>query len=369
MKKLLALVMAGALAMSLVACGPKTDDSSSTPVEGDSEKTMKVCLVASNLGDKSFNDSADAGLKKAERDLGIDYTVVEYGTDNSKVDSTLLEASSEGYDMIIMNNLGFGMGTEWLKQHAKEYPDTLYLVYDEPIEKLDDENVLLMAYKANESDYLAGALAAMKSKTGVIGFVGGQEVPVIQDFLVGYIEGAQYINPDIKVAVSYVGEYANPAKGKEMAQGAITLGADVIHGVAGNSGNGALEAAKDAGLFGIGVDSDQYAIFKEAQPELADCIITSAMKEVGKSLYDVISEKINGTFVKEGDRRWFGAEGNYVGIAENDNYMANTTDEERAKIDEIKEKMASGEIVVGSAYDMTTEQIKDLQNSVAPGTK
>ena len=128
----------------------------------------------------------------------------------------------------------------------------------------------------------------------------------------------------------------------------------------------ALEAAKDAGKLGIGVDSDQYAVFKDQQPELAASIITSSLKEVGNSLYTVIEEKLAGTFKIEGERRWFGMDGNYVGLAENENYLALTTEEERAAIDDIKAKMASGEIKVDTAYGMETATLNDLVASVAP---
>ena len=361
MKKLLALVLAGAMALSMVACS-STPASSDAPADG----SMKVLLVATALGDKSFNDSADAGLKKAAEDFGIEYNVIEYGNDNSKVEPTLQEAAESGYDIITCNDLGFGMASSWLNEHAAEYPDTLFVLYDVPTETVTADNVLLMAYTANEADFLAGALAAMKSESGVIGFVGGQETPVIWDFLVGYIEGAKYVNPDIKIVVSYAGGYTDPAKGKELGNAAIDLGADVLHGVAGSSGNGTLEAAKDAGKWGIGVDSDQYAVFKDQQPELANSIITSSLKEVGKSLYTVVEEKLNGTFKIEGERRWFTMDGEYVGLAENENYIANTTEEERAAINDIKAKMAAGEIKVDTAYGMETSVLNDLVASVAP---
>ena len=363
MKKLLALVLAGAMAISMVACSSKTEPA---PAPAGDDEPLRVLLIATALGDKSFNDSADAGLKRAEADFGIEYTIIEYGNDNSKVEPTLQEAAEDGYDIITCNDLGFGMASTWLNEHAAEYPDTLFVLYDVPTETVTADNVLLMAYTANEADFLAGALAAMKSESGVIGFVGGQETPVIWDFLVGYIEGAKYVNPDIKVAVSYVGGYTDPAKGKELGNAAIDLGADVLHGVAGSSGNGTLEAAKDAGKLGIGVDSDQYAVFKDQQPELAASIITSSLKEVGNSLYTVIKEKLDGTFAIEGERRWFGMDGNYVGLAENGNYLALTTEEERAAIDDIKAKMASGEIKVDTAYGMETATLNDLVASVAP---
>lgn len=358
MKKLLALVLAGVMALSLVACGG--DDSQA---QDGGESKMKVQLIVSNLGDKSFNDSADLGLKKAQADLGIEYKCVEYGTDNSKATPTIQDAVDDGYNVIVFNNLGYGMATDWLAENAKSYPDVTFLVYDEPSVTLPDTNVQFLCYKANESDFIAGALAAKLSESGVIGFVGGMETPVIQDFLVGYIEGAKYVNPDIKVNISYVGNYADAPKGKELGLTAINAGADVIHAVAGTSGNGALAAAQEMGKLGIGVDSDQYELFKDAQPELAKTIVTSSLKNVGESLYQVLTAMDNGTYEWK-EQLWFGASEGCTGIAENENYTALVSEDIRAAIDDIKAKLDDGTIVVSSAYGMSTDEINELVNSV-----
>lgn len=357
MKKLFALILAGAMAISMVACSSKGSDNSG---DTDSEGKLKVQLIVSNLGDKSFNDSADASLKEMQSEGLIDYTVVEFGNDNSKAEPTMQEAAEEGYDIVCFNNLGFGIATEWLSAHAAEYPNTTFFVYDEPSQVVDADNVYLLAYRANESDYLAGIVAAMESKTGVLGFVGGQQTLVIRDFLVGFVEGARSVNPDIQVKVSYVGVYNDPIKGKDIGNDLIlNQKADVIHAVAGSSGNGALEAAADNSVLSIGVDSDQYATMKGEQPTTAACIITSSLKEVGKSLRTMIEKKIDGTLEHTGDREWFGGE--YCGIAENENYEALTTEEIRAAVDKAKAGLADGSIVVPSAYDMTEEQLVEYE--------
>lgn len=358
MKKLLALVLAGAMALSMVACS-----SEETTSDGGDEDVMKVQLIVSNLGDKSFNDSADAGLKRCREDYGIEYKCVEFGTDNSKAEPTLLEAAEDGYDLVICNNLGFGIGAEWLRNNAANYPETTFIVYDEPSVENDIQNVQYLCYKANESDFIAGALAAKLSESGVIGFVGGQETPVIHDFLVGYIQGAQYVNPDIKVVVSYVGNYTDTAKGTELANAAIDAGADVIHAVAGGAGNGALEAARTAGKYGIGVDSDQYELFKESKPELAGSIVTSSLKNVGESLYLLIGTMLDGTYTWQ-PQLWYGMTENCGGIAENENYTAVVSEEIRAEIDQVKADLTEGKIEVKSAYGMTSDEINEMVNSV-----
>ncbi len=352
MKKLLALVLAGVMAFSLVACGGGSEGG-----DVDADEKLSVILVCSTLGDKSFNDSADAGLKELEAEGLIKYKALEFGTDNSKVNITLEEVAPE-YDIVICNNLGYGMGSAWLRENADTYPDTMFLVYDEPTDLVENKsNVQMIGYKANESDFLAGALAALISETDVIGFVGGMESPVIHDFLVGYVEGARYVNPDIKINVSYIGSYTDAAKGKDLGKAAIDAGADVLHAVAGSAGNGYLEAAMEAGKLGIGVDSDQYEVFKNEKPDLAKSIVTSSLKNVGLSLQVIIREIADGTY-EWSQIRWFGIPESCAGIAENENYLALVSAEDQATLEDIKEKVANGEIVVSTAYGMDAETLK-----------
>ena len=361
MKKLLALVLAGAMALSMVACS-----SEETTSDGDDESKLKVRLVVANLGDKSFNDSANAGLQRCADDYGIDYKVIEYTNDPTKVRPTLQEAA-EDYDVVVCNNLNYGVGCEWIQANAANYPDTTFIVYDEPNIENSLENVQHLCYKANESDFIAGALAAKLSESGIIGFVGGQETPVIHDFLVGYIQGAQYVNPDIKVTVSYVGTYDDVTKGKELGNTAINdARADVIHAVAGAAGNGALEAARIAGKYSIGVDSDQYELLKdpkEGKPEIAASIVTSSLKNVGESLYLLMGTMLDGTYTWQ-PQLWYGMAENCAGIAENENYEALVSEEIRAEIDQIKADLAEGKIEVKSAYGMTSDEINDMVNAV-----
>ena len=353
MKKLLALVLAGVMALSLVACGGGEETTG-----GDAaDDKLNVILVCSQLGDKSFNDSADAGLKELAAEGLINYKVLEFGNDNSKVNITLEEVAPE-YDVVICNNLGYGMATAWLRENAETYADTMFLIYDEPVDMVvDTPNVQMIGYKANESDFLAGALAALISETGVIGFVGGMESPVIHDFLVGYVEGARYVNPEIKVNVAYIGSYTDAAKGKDLGKTAIDAGADVLHRVAGSAGNGYLEAAMESGKYGIGVDSDQYEVFKTEKPDLANSIVTSSLKNVGLSLQVLLREMIDGTY-EWTQIRWFGIPEDCAGIAENENYLKLVSAEDQAELQAIKEKVANGEITVSTAYGMDADTLK-----------
>jgi len=358
MKRILALVLAGAMTLSMAACSSKDSGT-----KDDGAKKIKVNLVCTQLGDKSFNDSADTALKALAAEGKIEYTAREYGNDNSVVEQELLEASEAGYDVVCMNNLGFGKATAWLKENAAKYPNTWYFVYDEPSEVVDAANVILMAYRANESDFLAGVVAASESETGVIGFVGGMETPVIWDFLVGYVEGAQWANPDVKVLVAYTDSYTDAQKGNEIGTTMLGQNADVIHGVAGTAGNGALEAAAKAGKLCVGVDADQYVTLKDGKPEVAEKIITSALKEVGKSVTSLLAKVEDGSLTKSGDRVWFGGEGGFIGIAENENFDKLASDTTKALVEQAKAGLADGSIKVDSAYDLSTEEINALVDS------
>ncbi len=370
MKKLLALLLSGCLALSLVACGGG-DSESQSDAGADGDGALKVLLVASQLGDKSFNDSANEGLEKAAADYGIDYSFREIGSEAEKVAPSLTDFSEEGYDIMVFNNLGFGSAAAWLESNAANYPDTLYLVYDEVDpdnvttvdDDLDVKNVQYLKYRASQSDFIAGYLAAKLSESGSIGFVGGQEAPVIYDFLAGYVQGAQYANPNVKINVSYVGGYTDAAKGKDLGLTQIRGGADVIHAVAGSAGNGAIEAASEQGVLAIGVDSDQYTVFKEEGNPLADVVVTSSLKNVGESLYTVIGEVVDGTFEKTAER-WFGAEEGCTGIAKTEKYDELVSEELRTEVEGIEAGLADGSIECKSYFDMSEDEWNDLLSTL-----
>ncbi len=362
MKKLLSLILASAMALSLVACSSEEAETTTT-TEGE-EAPLRVALIVSALGDKSFNDSANEGLERAKAELGIDGTVLEIGVDPAKSYPSLTEASEEGYDVIISNNIGFGEGAKWMNEYAEMYPETTYIFYDDPTVTFTQENIISVNFRANESDFLAGALAASVSQTGKIAFIGGQDNAVIADFLVGYIQGAQYVNENIEMSITYTENWQDIAKGKELGIAAITDGADVIHPVAGGSGTGALEAAQEAGVLAIGVDADQYEQFSAEKPEIAEIIITSSIKTVGDAIFDQVSKIQAGTAVGGETAHWYGINEGASGIIKNDNYTANTTPETQTLIDELEAKVASGEIEVKSFFDMTGEEYQALKDSV-----
>ena len=267
MKKIL-LVLTLSL-LFLVSCGKKTEEA---PADGTAEtKTetaapasdMKVAIVYSTggLGDDSFNDAAKRGLEEAKAKLGITYDEYEPKDPSAEAENQLRTYAESGqYSLIIAT--GFSM-KDALLIVAKEFPDQKFAIIDERIE--GQPNVASLSFKEHEGSFLAGALAAMMSKSDVIGYVGGAESPLIQKFEVGYVQGAKYVKPDIKVIVVYVGgtnAFNDPASAKVKAGALIDQGADVIYHASGASGSGVFQAAKDKGIYAIGVDSNQDALVK-----------------------------------------------------------------------------------------------------------
>jgi basic membrane protein A len=188
-----------------------------------------------------------------------------------------------------------------------------------------------------------GAVAALKSKTGKIGFVGGMKIPLIKKFEAGYIAGATYVRPDVKVFVSYAGvtdnAFKNPSKGKELALTQYSKGADVIFHASGSTGLGVFEAAREKGKLAIGVDSDQYA-------EAPGYILTSMIKDVDVAVLETIRAAMSDTF--EGGVKTLGLREGGISYVYDDNNKALIGEDIRAKVETLKQKIVSGEIVVPS---------------------
>ena len=249
MKKILSILVVLALVaglVSLTACGKKEE-------EQPPEKKLKVVLyINGTLGDKSFFDSANRGIQRAIKELGIEGKVIEGGYDPARWEPDLEQLSEGDWDIIIV---GTWQMTENLEKIAPKHPDKRYFIFDTTVDysKGNLDNVYSILYKQNEGSFLVGALAAMITTSDMplanpdktIGFLGGMDIPVINDFKVGYIQGAHYIDPDIKVLVSYAGSFSDPAKGKELVLAQYDQGADISFNVAGETGLGLLDAAKE----------------------------------------------------------------------------------------------------------------------------
>lgn len=351
------------LVFALVACGENASEGEKTETAG-GDKPLKVALLVSNLGDMSFNDSANAGIEKAKEDFGIEAQVIEYGFDPQKFEPTLTDTADQGYDMIIMPP-NFQVA---LESNADAYPDVNFVMFDGDIDwsKGDFKNVYCITYKANEASYLGGYVSAALSESKILGFLGGMDQPVINDFLVGFIEGAQAYDPEVKVITNYAGSYGDPSKGKELTIGMINNGADMLFNVAGGTGVGLIEACVENDKYVLGVDSDQALMYeKNGKTDYAEAIPTSVLKNVGDSLYRAIDLYIKGE-LKIGELETLGIKENGVGLADNSYYQDKVSEEVRTAIENIKQDIIDGKVEVNTAIGMTTDQISEIRDAARP---
>lgn len=326
---------------------------------GSSTEPLKVVLFINGvLGDKSFFDSAQRGLDRAKKELGIQAKTIEAGLDNTQWEPALIDAAAnEDYDILIVGT--FNMAP-FLEQIAPQYPDKHFIIFDAPVnyESGCCDNVYSVLYKQNEGAYLAGVYAgAMTTRDlpgmnpeSVIGSVGGQEIPIILDFMVGYEQGAKATNPDITVIRQFADSWFDPAKGKELAKAQYSQGADIVFQLAGGTGQGVFEAAAEDGHYAIGVDSDQALIVEEADPDQADRILTSMMKNVDNSLFRAIDLHQKGE-LKYGEAEALGIAEGGVGLARNKYYDKYTPDDVKKLVDDAQQKILNGEIVVDSTLN------------------
>ncbi len=342
--KVAAVVSAAALALS--ACGSSDNGTSGGSTSATSSgKTVKVGMAydVGGRGDQSFNDAAAAGLDKAKAELGADTkeAAAVTGEPESAREERLTQLIDAGYTSIVA--VGFAYA-EAVGKVAKANPDVHFAIIDDASDASKGANVAQLTFAENEGSFLVGAAAALKSKAGHIGFVGGVQVPLIKKFEAGYKAGAQAVNKSIKIDVKYLTQppdfsgFGDPAKGKTAAEGMYQAGADVVYHAAGGSGAGVFNAAKAAGKMAIGVDSDQAA-----NPQLAavkDVIITSMLKKVDVAVYDFIKSEAAGSF----------AAGNKVFDLKAGGVDYSTTggkiDDIKAKLDAYKQDIISGKITV-----------------------
>jgi len=302
--------------------------------------------------DRSFNAAAWEGVKRAEKDLNICLYDVEPGNPTS-IEPAMRAFAERNFDLVI--GIGFAQGPI-MQKVAVDYPEIKFGIVDGVIFETDGKtpkkNVASLVFREHEGSFLVGMIAAAKSKTGVIGFVGGMDIPLIHKFETGYEEGARYVNPNIKVIDNYVGvtdsAWNNPGKGKELALNQIEKGVDVIFTAAGNSGLGAFDAVEqygkndegEANKFVIGVDANQNGV----KPGF---VLTSMVKRVDNAVYDVVKEVLDGKF--RGGFHVFGLEKDGVAYAMDENNKEIIPDSVIQRTEEARAKIVSGEIKVTDA--------------------
>lgn len=300
MKKGLKLVsILTATLLILAGCSKKDSaQAACTPSEtGSSSFKVGLAYDTGGKGDGSFNDSACAGLLRAQSELGVGVKELTAGaneTDDTRA-ARLRQLASNGYDPVIAVGYAYNAA---LTKVAKEFPQVSFAIIDDVV---DAKNVGSLVFSAEQGSYLVGVIAAKASKTGHIGFVGGQEIPLIKAFEAGYVQGAKSVNPNIQIETKYLGTAQDftawnvPEKAKTVTEGMIAKGVDVTYAAAGGSGLGMIQAMHAAGAdhWAIGVDSDQYNV--PAYSEYKDSILTSMTKRVDNSVFDVIKGVVDGT--------------------------------------------------------------------------
>ncbi|SDJ68347.1 BMP family lipoprotein [Salimicrobium halophilum] len=246
-----------------------------------SKETFSAGLVVtdSGLGDNAFSDLAFQGLEQARDELGITFDYREPLDGNYEEHlRTLVE---EEHDVII--GLSFNI-QEAMETVAKQHPDQKFVLIDAQ-SSLD--NITSITFKEDEGSYLIGMIAGMKTQTDTVGFIGGEDIPVIHKFEDGFKEGVQAVNPDAEVLTEYSGTFGDDQLGKQLAEAMIEQNADYIFPSAGFTGVGALQAAEEAGIYAFGVDSDQHFLAEDA-------VVTSMTKNLNVAIFDIVRQAVEG---------------------------------------------------------------------------
>ncbi|CEG22499.1 Membrane lipoprotein TmpC precursor [Planococcus massiliensis] len=335
----------------LAACGSDEDTSNGDTGSGDggsSEETsdFSVAMVTDvgGVDDKSFNQSAWEGLQAfgeenglEKGDGGFDYLQSASDADYNTNLNNLIRR-----DFDVVYGIGFLMEGA-VKEIAEQQPDAQIAIIDAVV---DAPNVASVLFKEQEGAFLAGVAAALMTETGKVGFVGGMEIPVIERFEAGFLAGVEAADPAVEVDVQYTGAFDKAELGKTTANRMYSAGADIVFHAAGGTGNGVFTEAKerkeadpDTNIWVIGVDADQY---DEGQVGDANVTLTSVLKGVDQAVIDISNQAMEGNF-PGGETLTYGLAEDGVGLADSRGAI---TEDVMAKIDEYKEKIASGEIVV-----------------------
>lgn len=291
----------------------------------DGKVKIGIMLSDVGLGDQSFSDSAFNGLTKARDELGIlfDYRELK---ESGTYEKGLTELVEEDHDIVV--GLGFMVQTD-LEKVAKKYPDQHFILIDAVSEL---ENVTSITFKEDEGSFLTGVVAALATKSNKLGFIGGDDVPLINKFEDGFIEGAKSVNPSITVEVKYAADFGNDQLGAQLAREMIQKDVDVLYAAAGFTGVGMLKEAQANKVLAIGVDTDQYFYAEKA-------VVTSMLKKVDTAMYQLAEQLINEGEISKGHIE--------LGIKDNGIDLAPLrvipfSKEQQQMIDEWKEKLTSG---------------------------
>ena len=370
-KRLLSMALSAVMVLSLAACGgqakeAKTSTASTSKTSTASSVSKASSAMASNasktsdttkassdlkvglitdvggIHDHSFNETSWKGLEKAKTDFGVEINYLESKTD-ADYTSNIETFVDEEYDLIIC--VGFKLA-EATKKAAEAHPETKFAIIDDA-SNAALPNVTCLTFKQEQASYLVGYVAGLMTKTNNVGFVLGMASDMMNKFGYGYLAGVYAANPKATVQQINANNFADPAIGKTSATTMITKGADIIFHAAGGTGVGVIQACQEAKKYAIGVDTDQSSL-------APDTVITSAMKSVDNAVYDSVKQLVEGT-LKGGEVVYDLAKGG-VDIAPTTNLLSKDV---LKKVEEIKAKILSGEVVVPGTKDEFEKEFGD----------
>jgi basic membrane protein A and related proteins len=310
-------------------------ESTSPSKPADSSKKLLVGMVfdSGGRGDKSFNDSAYAGLERAQKELGVDIKIMDSKSEKD-YEGNIATMSEAGANVVFA--VGFSQA-QALSAVAPKHPDINYAIVDAGVEL---KNARSLLFSEEQGSFLAGYLAALVSKTGKIGFVGGKKIPLIEKFEAGFKAGAMKANPSVVMLPSkYTESWDDTQLGKESAKVLFAGGADIVYHAAGRCGVGVINAAKETGKFAIGVDSNQ----DDLAPGF---VLTSMIKRVDEAVFQTIKDAKEGKFTA--GAKIYDLKSNGVGLSD----MKNTKDKIGVdilkKVEDVKQELIEGKITAPS---------------------
>ncbi len=290
--------------------------------------------------DGSFNEASFRGAERFKEETGIEYREFEIQSDAQR-EQALRRFAQQGNNPIVVAGFAYGSAMEAV---AAEFPDTNFAIVDMVV---DLPNVRSVVFNEHEGSYLVGMMAAMKSESGTVGFVGGMDIPLIRKFACGYVQGVKAVNADATVIQNMTGTtgaaWNDPVKGGELTRSQVDQGADVVYHAAGGTGRGVLQAAADAGILGIGVDSNQNGM----QPGK---VLTSMLKRVDVAVYNAMMDAKNDAFTPGFSVLGVAQDG--VGYAMDDNNKDLVSSDMVDAVEAAKAKIIAGEIAV---HDYTSD--------------
>ncbi|KGR78241.1 BMP family lipoprotein [Ureibacillus sinduriensis] len=307
----------------LTACSNEQESTESESLH------VGIMLSDAGLGDQSFSDMGFSGLEQARDDLGISFDYREL-QDTGSYEQGLEELVEQGNDLVI--GLGFSI-QEALETVAKKNPDVSFLIIDSQSEL---PNVYNITFKEEEGSFLLGLVAGMKTKSNVVGFVGGEDVELIHKFEDGFVAGVKAGNPEAKILSKYSGTFGDDKLGESIAKEMIAAGADYIYPAAGFTGVGVILESQRAGTYSFGVDSDQFYLAEGS-------VVSSMVKQVDVAIYDTVKELVENGSISEKNKH-LGLKENGVGTAPI--RVIDLSPEEQEKLDQYIEDISNGKVTI-----------------------